>query len=81
MASGDQISVGGERLLSVQEVAQILGICVRQVWRMVAEKKLPLPLQMGRKATRFLLSEITEYIEKLKKERIRTSAGSSGGGQ
>lgn len=61
-------SVSSELLLSVRQVAGRLGVCVRGVWRLVAQRKIPQPVYVGRCA-RWPQSEIAAYIERLKEER------------
>ena len=59
---------GGDRLLKIKEVAVLLGICVRGVWRLIAVGVLPQPVHVGASA-RLPESEVMAYIERLKRER------------
>ena len=62
------LSPEGERLLSVKETAQRLGICRRTLEREVAAKKFHRPLKMRGKSVYFL-SDVVDYLAKLKAER------------
>jgi excisionase family DNA binding protein len=58
----------GERYLRVKEVAVLLGICARGVWRLIASGVLPRPVHVGRCAC-LLESEVRAYMERIKRER------------
>jgi len=50
-------------LVSVQYLANRLGVNVRTIWRLISgEKNFPKPVKIGR-STRFLLSEVNAYVE------------------
>jgi len=51
-------------LLTVQQTAQLVGLSVRVVWRMVSGGEFPRPRHVGRSA-RWLHSEILEWTENL----------------
>ena len=51
------------RLLCVGEIAMILGISTRSVWRLVARGDLPQPVQVG-SARRWFESDVTAYLAK-----------------
>lgn len=57
-----------DRLLSVDEVAGILHVSDRSVWRLVANGDLPKPARVGRCA-RWFKSEVQAYLDKLKQQR------------
>jgi excisionase family DNA binding protein len=59
-----------ERLMMVEEVASMLGISVRFVWRLVARGELKRPVRLGR-SRRWVYSDALAYVEKLKGERDR----------
>lgn len=57
-------SVPAERLaLRVGEVARLLGISVRSVWKLSAASELPRPIRLGRSA-RWLRDEIVAHLER-----------------
>lgn len=57
------------RLLKVHEVAAMLAISTREVWRRADSGLLPKPLRLGDKVRRWVRVEIEAVIEKAKRER------------
>lgn len=53
---------GFPELLTAREVAQVMRISERSVWRLVSEKKLPAPLHVGGGA-RWPKSELEAWIQ------------------
>jgi excisionase family DNA binding protein len=51
-----------QALLTVREVARVLKISVRSVWRLVASRKLPAPLKVGG-VSRWQRTDIARWIE------------------
>lgn len=51
-----------ERLIAVAEVATIMGVSVRTVWRLAEVGELPAPVKLSPKVTRWKLSEIEAFI-------------------
>ena len=68
-----------ERLVTFKEAAQILGISVRGLYRLVDQRELPGALKVGRSA-RLSLSEVNAYIERLKEKRDAIARRSAGRG-
>lgn len=68
-----------ERLVTFKEAAQILGISVRGLYRLVDLRELPRALKVGRSA-RLALSEVNAYIERLKEKRDALARRSAGRG-
>lgn len=64
--SGDPVWV--ERFLTDHEVADILGIGVRTVWKWAAMGRLPTPVRIGGSLTRWKASELKAYIDKLPRQ-------------
>ena len=62
-----------ERLLKLDEVGQILGVCRRSVERLIASGDLPVPVKI-RRGSRLPASEVVAYIERVKKERDGAAA-------
>lgn len=75
---GVQEPVELERLVTIRETAQTLGISVRALYRLIASGALPAPLKLGR-ASRMSMTEIHAYIERLKTERDTVARRSWGG--
>ena len=58
----------GDRLMRIDDVAEVLGISRRTVWRLIAQAELPAPVKvLG--SSRIAESELGQYIERLKRER------------
>lgn len=55
----------GDRLMKVDEVAFMLGVSSRSVWRLIARKNLPDPVKVGR-CVRLPLSDVRAYVDKIK---------------
>lgn len=53
------------RLLTVEEVASLLGISVRKTWRMSSTGELPPPVTVGQRGTRFKSDDIENYMQSL----------------
>jgi predicted DNA-binding transcriptional regulator AlpA len=58
------------RLYRVWEVATLLAVSVRKVWRLVAEGILPQPVKIGR-CSAWFESDITEFQMRLREQRER----------
>ena len=54
-----------KRLLKVAEVAEMLNVSARTVWRMVSSGELPRPVNVGR-CVRWRICDIDSYIQNLK---------------
>ncbi|MBN2294875.1 MAG: helix-turn-helix domain-containing protein [Pirellulales bacterium] len=52
-----------KRLIPVTEVAVLLGVSIRTVWRMTSEGELPAPVKLSTRVTRWRLSDIEECID------------------
>ncbi len=55
-------------LIPLSEVARLLSVSVRTIYRLVAEGELPPPLKVGR-ASRFEAKDVQRYLDKLRRER------------
>lgn len=51
------------RLLEAREVAGLLGVGVRTLWRLVAAGKVPQPVRYSRKVVRWRGSELNRHLE------------------
>ena len=60
-----------DKWLNVKEIAELLDCCVSTVWDSVKKvPDYPQPYKLGRKITRFRLSEVENYIESSRKNRF-----------
>ncbi len=57
------------KLLNVGEVAAILSISTREVWRRADSGDLPQPVRLGARTRRWLREEIEAVIEQAKRQR------------
>lgn len=64
---------GALRQYRVHQVAELLGISVREVWRLVAAGELAQPAKIGRCCVWFE-SDIIEFQTRLRAERERRAA-------
>ncbi len=53
------------RMLETKQVAAMLGVSVRTVWRLVAAGQLPQPVRFNRKLVRYRVSDLTRWLEGL----------------
>ena len=51
------------RLLTVREVAKIVGLGVPTVWKWVASGGFPAPIKLSSRATRWRSDEVESWIE------------------
>ena len=58
------------RLYRVRDVAELLTLSVREVWRLVAKGILPQPVKIGRCSVWFD-SDISEFEKRLREQRER----------
>jgi excisionase family DNA binding protein len=56
-------------LLSLRQVAKLLGICVRSVRRAIDRGELPRPVRVGR-AVRLFTSDVNTYLQRLREQRV-----------
>lgn len=63
------VSMERKKLLTVQEVADLFSISVREVWRRADSGQLPKPLRLGEKLRRWVREEIDTVIERAMRQR------------
>ncbi|MBY0313711.1 MAG: helix-turn-helix domain-containing protein [Phycisphaerales bacterium] len=51
-------------VVSVREVAELLGINVRTVWRMAQRVEIPAPIRLGERVVRWRLSDLREHFDR-----------------
>ncbi|MGE4198273.1 MAG: helix-turn-helix transcriptional regulator [Phycisphaerales bacterium] len=61
-------------VVSVREVAELLGVNPRTVWRMAQTGEIPAPIRLGERIVRWRLSDLREHLD-------RKAAGASGVGR
>jgi excisionase family DNA binding protein len=64
-------SVGLEKLVGLDNVAERLDISEREVYRLIAAGELPKPVKIGR-LSKLPVSDVVAYIERLKIARSET---------
>jgi excisionase family DNA binding protein len=57
----------GDSLVDLRQVAEVLGVSVRSVNRLIASHALPLPVKVGR-SSRLYLSDVKAYFGRLRNE-------------
>jgi len=61
-------------VVSVREVAELLGVNPRTVWRMAQTGDIPAPIRLSERVVRWRLSELREHLD-------RKAVGASGVGR
>jgi excisionase family DNA binding protein len=54
-----------EFLLTVRDVAELLSMSVREVWRLESEGRIPKAIRMSRKTVRWKGTQIEAYLSSL----------------
>lgn len=62
------MNIGAVRQYRARQVAELLSVSVREVWRLVATGQLPAPAKIGRCSV-WLDSDISEFQERLRAQR------------
>lgn len=58
----------GDRMLTLDSVAELLSVTKRTVYRLVAKGELPKPIKVGH-SVRLCVSDVQAYFERLKQQR------------
>lgn len=61
-------------VVSVREVAELLGVNPRTVWRMAQTGDIPAPIRLSERVVRWRLSDLREHLD-------RKAVGASGVGR
>lgn len=61
-------------VVSVREVAELLGVNPRTIWRMAQTGDIPAPIRLSERVVRWRLSDLREHLD-------RKAAGASGVGR
>lgn len=59
--NSDSAATGGERLLTVPQVAERMMVGVRKVWRLISRRELPI-VKVGARGTRVRERDLDSYI-------------------
>jgi excisionase family DNA binding protein len=51
-------------VVSVREVAELLGVNARTVWRMAQRGEIPAPIRLGERVVRWRLSDLREHLDR-----------------
>lgn len=51
-------------VINVREVAELLGVNARTVWRMSQRGEIPAPIRLGDRVVRWRLSDLREHLER-----------------
>ncbi len=57
-----EIETNQTLLVTASELAKLLGVSVRQIWRMNSAGKIPKPIRMGN-CVRWMIKEIEAWLE------------------
>lgn len=50
------------KLLTAKEVAELLGVHVRSIWRLSATGEIPAPIRLGERVVRWRLSDLRDHL-------------------
>ena len=53
---------GDDKLLTVRQVAVLMTVSARKIWRDVAARTFPAPVKLGPKTTRWWESEVRQFL-------------------
>lgn len=60
-------------LLTAREVADLLGVHVRSVWRLSQAGEIPAPIRIGERVVRWRLADLEAHLQRLAERAHRTS--------
>lgn len=66
-------------VINVREVAELLGVNARTIWRMAQRGELPAPIRLGHRVVRWRLSDLREHLERKAGGDMAVSRATSGG--
>ncbi len=53
-----------DMFLTVKDVAELLSVAPRTVWRWARDGQFPAPVHLGRKTTRWRASDVQAYLDR-----------------
>ncbi len=65
-------------VINVREVAELLGVNARTVWRMSQRGEIPAPIRLGHRVIRWRLSDLREHLDRKADGDIAGSRAASG---
>lgn len=66
MAVKTEVKAEDDKLLTSEQVADLLSMSVRTLWRLIAKGKFPEPIRYNRKMVRWKNSQVQEYLRNLR---------------
>ncbi len=60
-------------VINVREVAELLGVSARTVWRMSQRGEIPAPIRLGDRVVRWRLSDLREHLDR----KVAAAAGAT----
>jgi predicted DNA-binding transcriptional regulator AlpA len=66
-------------VINVHEVAELLGVCVRSVWRMSQNGQIPGPIRLVPRILRWRLADLREHLDRKAGGDMAVSRVTSGG--
>lgn len=51
-------------VINVREVAELLGVNARTIWRMAQRGEIPAPIRLGDRVVRWRLSDLREHLDR-----------------
>src|SRR5262245_49830711 len=66
--------LGPPRLLTAQELAHLLNISLRQLWRLRAASELPTPVRVGQRSVRWRYADVVRFVDRLRPQPSISSA-------
>jgi excisionase family DNA binding protein len=51
-------------LLTVRQVAELLGVHIRSIWRLSQAGEIPAPIRIGERVVRWRLSDLRDHLER-----------------
>jgi prophage regulatory protein len=58
-----------KKLIKAKEVAEMLSVCVSQVYKLVQQGSIPKPIKLGKRGSAWLISDIDAWIDSRIEER------------
>lgn len=66
-------------VINVREVAELLGVNARTVWRMSQRGEIPAPIRLGDRVVRWRLSDLREHLDRKADGSVGVSRATSEG--